>query len=298
MINVKYSGADYGVVRHWELDRLIQLRKIVAFERCDGWVQIGRAPIRGKGGTYDGAERRKLPHETTREHLWHRIEELEGQLRVQKRQLQPRKNRDEGGTKRGTKEALESQAATAESEDMNQVQNLSGLLSICAMCHKIRDDNGVWNYLETYIAAHSEVQFSHGICHDCAEKHYGLAGATRSDEPLLYREPTQLGVSDSVQEESIKKNYSSFVSELENAFSDQDQGYVKKVLVGPKLFPYSLPPQLEMLLLDEEDHTIVFRPTSNPHSLERKKGEWMVGKPIDAVKYVLEWAHKMRTCCP
>lgn len=49
---------------------------------------------------------------------------------------------------------------------------LSGFLPICASCKKIRDDDGYWNQIETYIRDHSEAEFSHGICPDCAKKLY------------------------------------------------------------------------------------------------------------------------------
>jgi len=47
------------------------------------------------------------------------------------------------------------------------VKELSGLLPICMMCKKIRDDEGYWSQLETYISLHSKALFSHGICPDC-----------------------------------------------------------------------------------------------------------------------------------
>jgi GAF domain-containing protein len=53
-----------------------------------------------------------------------------------------------------------------------RIKVLSGLLPICASCKKIRDDKGYWNTLETYISDHSEADFSHGICQDCARKLY------------------------------------------------------------------------------------------------------------------------------
>ena len=53
-----------------------------------------------------------------------------------------------------------------------EVKKLSGLLPICASCNKIRDDKGYWNRLETFIQAHSEAQFSHSVCPDCARKLY------------------------------------------------------------------------------------------------------------------------------
>ncbi|MBW2181696.1 MAG: hypothetical protein JRG81_15220 [Deltaproteobacteria bacterium] len=51
-------------------------------------------------------------------------------------------------------------------------KTLEGLLPICASCKKIRDDKGYWNQIEEYIRDHSEVEFSHGICHECAKKLY------------------------------------------------------------------------------------------------------------------------------
>ena len=51
------------------------------------------------------------------------------------------------------------------------VKQLEVLLPICCYCKKIRDDHNSWNQLDHYICAHSEVQFSHGVCPDCYEKH-------------------------------------------------------------------------------------------------------------------------------
>lgn len=53
-----------------------------------------------------------------------------------------------------------------------KIKTLSGLLPICASCKKIRDDKGYWTQIETYIRNHSEAEFSHSICPDCAEKVY------------------------------------------------------------------------------------------------------------------------------
>ena len=57
-------------------------------------------------------------------------------------------------------------------EALSQVKILSGFLPICSSCKKIRDDKGYWNQIETYIGNHSEAEFTHGICPNCAEKHY------------------------------------------------------------------------------------------------------------------------------
>jgi AmiR/NasT family two-component response regulator len=55
---------------------------------------------------------------------------------------------------------------------LDQVRTLSGLLPICAACKKIRDDQGYWHQVESYIQEHSDAKFSHGICPDCARKLY------------------------------------------------------------------------------------------------------------------------------
>jgi hypothetical protein len=57
-------------------------------------------------------------------------------------------------------------------EALSKVQALEGILPICASCKMIRDENGGWTQIESYIREHSEVDFSHGICPDCAKKLY------------------------------------------------------------------------------------------------------------------------------
>ena len=51
-----------------------------------------------------------------------------------------------------------------------EVKVLHGLLPICSVCKKIRDDEGKWKQLEVYIREHSEANFTHGVCPDCGEK--------------------------------------------------------------------------------------------------------------------------------
>jgi PAS domain S-box-containing protein len=55
---------------------------------------------------------------------------------------------------------------------LKKVKTLGGLLPICTSCKKIRDDKGYWNQLEDYIHKHSEAEFSHSVCPDCAKKLY------------------------------------------------------------------------------------------------------------------------------
>jgi len=56
------------------------------------------------------------------------------------------------------------QAAVAE------IKTLSGIIPICAWCKKIRDDKGYWEQVEVYIRDHTEAEFSHGLCPECAAK--------------------------------------------------------------------------------------------------------------------------------
>ena len=55
---------------------------------------------------------------------------------------------------------------------LDEVKTLRGIVPICANCKKIRDDKGYWNQVEQYVSDHTEAQFSHGICPDCAQKLY------------------------------------------------------------------------------------------------------------------------------
>ena len=52
------------------------------------------------------------------------------------------------------------------------VKKLSGLLPICSNCKKIRNDKGYWQELEIFLEEHSEAEFSHGLCRECAGKLY------------------------------------------------------------------------------------------------------------------------------
>jgi len=57
-------------------------------------------------------------------------------------------------------------------EALAKVKTLSGLLPICASCKRIRDDQGYWQQIEAYIRDHSEAEFSHSVCPECAKKLY------------------------------------------------------------------------------------------------------------------------------
>jgi hypothetical protein len=50
------------------------------------------------------------------------------------------------------------------------IRTLKGLVPICSSCKKIRDDKGFWQQLEVYVSEHTEADFSHGMCDECAAR--------------------------------------------------------------------------------------------------------------------------------
>ena len=54
-----------------------------------------------------------------------------------------------------------------------EIRTLRGLLPMCSKCKKIRNDEGFWKQVDSYIEQHSQITFSHGICPDCLVELYG-----------------------------------------------------------------------------------------------------------------------------
>ncbi|MDQ7783106.1 MAG: PAS domain-containing protein [Desulfomonilaceae bacterium] len=138
------------------------------------WARLTFRPIRITRERYVLV----LIEDLTREKVQLRVNEslrLELEDRVERRTAQLRKANEEL-----TKEVAERERAQQEKEKvimelmkaLAQVKKLSGLLPICASCKKIRDDKGYWRQIEAYIRDHSEAEFSHGICPECARKLY------------------------------------------------------------------------------------------------------------------------------
>lgn len=55
---------------------------------------------------------------------------------------------------------------------LGEVKQLSGMLPICSSCKQIRNDQGYWQEVEVYLSEHSEAEFSHGLCPECAHRLY------------------------------------------------------------------------------------------------------------------------------
>ncbi len=55
---------------------------------------------------------------------------------------------------------------------LQEIKVLRGILPICARCKKIRDEQGQWHSVESYIKDHTEADFSHLICPECLDKQF------------------------------------------------------------------------------------------------------------------------------
>lgn len=53
---------------------------------------------------------------------------------------------------------------------LGQVRELSALLPICAWCKSIRNEDGYWEEVTSYISSHTNTSFTHGLCEDCQQK--------------------------------------------------------------------------------------------------------------------------------
>jgi len=85
---------------------------------------------------------------------------------------------------------------------LSELKVLRGLLPICGVCKKIRDDKGYWNKIESYISEHSEAEFSHSICPECSRRLYPASSEKEiserqdSEESILKGSETLLLVDD------------------------------------------------------------------------------------------------------
>jgi hypothetical protein len=66
----------------------------------------------------------------------------------------------------------EHDARVTSDRTLAELRTLRGIIPICSHCKKVRSEVGDWEQLESYVRAHSDAEFSHGICPECVERHY------------------------------------------------------------------------------------------------------------------------------
>ncbi|HEY3285805.1 MAG TPA: hypothetical protein VGJ96_01645 [Gemmatimonadaceae bacterium] len=68
--------------------------------------------------------------------------------------------------------AREQAAIEAREQAVAELRKLEGIIPICAYCHQVRTEAGAWEGLDRYVRAHSDADFSHGMCPRCAREHF------------------------------------------------------------------------------------------------------------------------------
>jgi hypothetical protein len=77
-------------------------------------------------------------------------------------------------------------------EALAKVKTLSGFLPICGHCKQVRNDEGYWCQLETYIRDNSDAEFSHTVCPKCVEFHYPeIFERLKEKSPGIFDEPAR-----------------------------------------------------------------------------------------------------------
>ncbi len=141
----------------------------------EGWFNVRGVPLtlegRMIGAIYISMDVEQLKR--AKDELQHHKEQLEElvEARTADVRVAYEKLREEDAIRRQVQQErekliVELQAALA------KVKTLSGFIPICASCKKIRDDKGFWNQIEAYLSAHSDLEFSHSVCPECAQKLY------------------------------------------------------------------------------------------------------------------------------
>jgi CheY-like chemotaxis protein len=59
-----------------------------------------------------------------------------------------------------------------ELKDAGNIKALPGMIPICAGCKNIRNDDGYWIQVESYLKSHCNLNFTHSICPDCVKNLY------------------------------------------------------------------------------------------------------------------------------
>ncbi len=67
-------------------------------------------------------------------------------------------------------EALRAERVHSLEEALAHVQQLQGLIPICAWCRQVRNDGTFWEQVDSYLTKRSGLQFTHAICPTCRDR--------------------------------------------------------------------------------------------------------------------------------
>ena len=82
-------------------------------------------------------------------------------------------------------ELVAANKALAEALHLNKT--LRGLIPICSYCKQVRDDQGYWAQVESFISQHSDARFSHSVCPECYAKVMAeLHSAAKPADPEIH----------------------------------------------------------------------------------------------------------------
>lgn len=115
-------------------------------------------------------KRNELALRQAHEQLERRVEERTAELQSANEQLVDEIRRRE------QIQNQQSQTLGELKQALKDIKTLSGLIPICSSCKKVRDDDGFWSQIESFISEHSDAMFSHGICPDCKDALYPELG--------------------------------------------------------------------------------------------------------------------------
>lgn len=87
---------------------------------------------------------------------------------------------------------------------LREIRTLRGILPICMHCKKIRDNQGYWQRVETYLHARTNVEFSHGLCPDCEATAMREVGEARDESPGPQRHPAPAARVERLQRERLQ----------------------------------------------------------------------------------------------
>lgn len=74
-------------------------------------------------------------------------------------------------------------ARVAQAKALTELRTLRGIIPVCSGCSSVRVGDDQWQALQSYVAAHTDAEFSHGLCPGCQTRLY----------PGLFDEATPLG---------------------------------------------------------------------------------------------------------